>query len=129
MATTGRVVNVEIILSDDQVRAIAEDTLGVEVVAHSQKPEAMAVAAEHFLEGLRSGALRHVGDPDLTRHVLNGVTKELPGGKVRFVRPHESRSSTGLNPLREIDCLIAASMVYSVAQADTGYDGPLIEWI
>jgi phage terminase large subunit-like protein len=106
-----------------------EETLGVRVVEHSQKAEAMAVAAERFLEGLRSGALKHAGDPDLTRHVLNGVTKELPGGKVRFVRPHESRSSTGLNPLREIDALIAACMVYSVASSEVRYSGPLLQVI
>jgi phage terminase large subunit-like protein len=111
------------------IAAWLEDTLGVTVVEHSQKPESMAVAAERFLEGIRAGTLRHVGDPDLTRHVLNGVTKELPGGKVRFVRPHESRSSTGMNPLREIDALIAASMVYSVATSAPTYDGPLLEWI
>jgi phage terminase large subunit-like protein len=111
------------------IAAWLEDTLRVRVVEHSQKPEAMALAAERFLEGIRAGTLFHVGDPDLTRHVLNGVTKELPGGKVRFVRPHESRSSTGLNPLREIDALIAAAMVYSVAQSGTNYSGPLLELI
>lgn len=92
-----------------------QDNLHVEVVEHSQKPEAMSVASEKFLEGLRAGELFHIGDPDLTRHVLNGVAKEVPGGKVRFVRPHESRSSSSLNPLREIDALIAATMVYNVA--------------
>jgi phage terminase large subunit-like protein len=111
------------------VAAWLEDELGVQVVEHSQKPESMALAAERFLEGLRAGTLRHAGDPDLTRHVLNGVTKELPGGKVRFVRPHESRSSTGLNPLREIDALIAAAMVYSVAESAPSYQGPLLEVI
>ena len=111
------------------IAAWLEDTLGVRVVSHSQKPEPMALAAERFLEGIRAGTLRHVGDPDLTRHVLNAVTKELPGGKVRFVRPHASRSSTGLNPLREIDGLIAASMVYSVATSAPSYSGPLLEWI
>ena len=111
------------------IAAWLEDTLGVRVVEHSQKAEAMAVAAERFLEGLRAGTLRHIGDPDLTRHVLNGVEKELPGGKIRFVRPHESRSSTGLNPLREIDALIAAAMVVSVAVSAPAWEGPLVEWI
>jgi phage terminase large subunit-like protein len=112
------------------IAAWLEDTLDVEVVEHSQKPETMALAAERFLEGLRAGTLKHAGDPDLTRHVMNGVVKELPGGKVRFVRPHESRSSTGLNPLREIDALIAACMVFSVAASEAGRDGyPLMELI
>jgi len=111
------------------IAAWLEDTLGVPVVEHSQKPETMGLAAERFLEGLRGGTLKHTGDPDLTRHVLNGVAKELPGGKVRFIRPHESRSSNVANPRREIDALIAAAMVFSVASTEVGYDGPLLELI
>lgn len=111
----------------EQLADWLETELGVSVVSHSQKTQPMALAAARFMEALRSDRLRHVKDPDLTRHVLNAVLKELPDGGVKFVRPAEARSSDEETPRREIDGLIAAAMVLSVAMGVRHYDGPLLE--
>jgi phage terminase large subunit-like protein len=111
----------------EQLASWLETDLGVQVVAHSQKTAPMALAAARFMEALRGDRLRHTQDPDLTRHVLNAVLKELPDGAVKFVRPAESRASDEEAPRREIDALIAAAMVYSVAAGGRVYDGPLME--
>ena len=42
-----------------------EETLGLEVVAHCQKPAPMAQAAERFYAAVREGKLRHPGDETL----------------------------------------------------------------
>jgi phage terminase large subunit-like protein len=111
----------------EQLAGWLEDDLGVQVVSHSQKTGPMAVAAGRFMETLRDGTQKHVRDADFTRHVLNGVAKELPDGTFKFVRPVASRSSNEEAPLREIDALIAGSMVLSTAMGATSYAGPLME--
>lgn len=111
----------------EQLHFWLERDLGVEVVSHSQKNQPMSAAAERFMETLRDGTQKHVHDPDLTRHVLNAVARELPDGHFRFDRPVSSRSSTTEAPRREIDALIAAAMVLSVAVGVRSFDGPLLE--
>ena len=60
-----------------------------------------------ILEGLEEIDVTVKPDKILPR--AQNCAKEVPGGKVRFVRPHASRSSTALTPQREIDALIAAA--------------------
>jgi phage terminase large subunit-like protein len=85
-----------------------EDELGLEVVAHSQKPAPMAQAAERFYAAVREGKLRHPKHPGLTRHVLNAHRKATDDGRWRFVK--ENKQSR-----KHIDCLIAAAMAHNVA--------------
>lgn len=110
----------------EQIAGWLEDTLGVQVVSHSQKTTPMALAAGRFMETLRNGSQKHVRDADFTRHVLNGVAYELPDGTFKFMRPVSSRTSNDEAPRREIDALIAGSMVLSTAMA-ASYTGPLME--
>lgn len=114
----------------EEIEAWLERELGVEVVEHSQKTDPMADAAGKFMEGLRNDVLRHVDDPELTRHVLNAVAYDLPDGRFKFVRLRASRTtSSEEQDRRVIDALIAAAMVYRVAVSDIAqsYDGPLFE--
>lgn len=106
-----------------------EEELGIEVVAHSQKSQPMALAAGRFMETLRDGTQKHIQDADFTRHVLNAVARELLDGTFKFERPVSSRSAQDEAPRREIDGIIAASMVLSTAMAGSSYDGPLMEVI
>ena len=85
-----------------------EDTLGVEVVAHSQKSAPMAQAAERFYAAVREGLLRHPRDPVFSRHVLNARRKGTDDGRWRFVK--ENKQSR-----KHIDGLIAAAMAHNVA--------------
>lgn len=113
----------------EQLHFELERELGVQVVSHGQKSRPMALAAGRFMETLREGTQKHVQDPDFTRHVLNAVAYELPDGTLKFVRPSSSRSSADETPRREIDALIAASMVLSAAIGNASYDGPLLEML
>lgn len=110
----------------EQLAGWLEDNLGAEVISHAQKNVPMSLAAGRFMETLRDGSQKHVQDPDLTRHVLNAIAYELPDGTFKFIRPVRSRESLEDAPRREIDALIAAAMVLSVAAAGS-YDGPLLE--
>lgn len=106
-----------------------EEELGVEVVSHSQKSGPMALAAGRFMETLRDGTQKHIQDADFTRHVLNAVAYELPDGTFKFIRPVSSRTSQDEAPRREIDAIIAGSMVLSTAIGNAGHTGPLLELI
>jgi phage terminase large subunit-like protein len=112
----------------EELASWLEEELGIEVIAHSQKSQPMALAAGRFMESLRDGTQKHVKDPDFTRHVLNAVAHELPDGTFKFVRPVSSRSSQDEAPRREIDALIGGAMILSTEMAGT-YDGPLLEMI
>ncbi len=90
-----------------------EQELGAQVVVHSNGHAAQALAYRRWMEGLREGSLRHVGDPVLTRHVLNAAAKLLPLGDHRFVRQSSARTAS-LQDRRVIDCLSAASAGFSV---------------
>ena len=59
---------------------------------------------------LRGGRLRHNGDAELHRDVLNAVARRLPGGDLRFDRPSSSRFA-GLQDTRVVDALTALAMV------------------
>jgi phage terminase large subunit-like protein len=99
-----------------------EDELGLEVVAHSQKPAPMAQAAERFYAAVREGKVRHPRDDVLTRHVLNAHRKSTDDGRWRFVK--ETKQSR-----KVIDALIAAAMVHNVAVDEAGVSKePMVAW-
>jgi phage terminase large subunit-like protein len=99
-----------------------EDELGLEVVAHSQKPAPMAQAAERFYAAVREGKVRHPRDDVLTRHVLNAHRKATDDGRWRFVK--ENKQSR-----KVIDALIAAAMVHNVAVEDSSSSAvPMAAW-
>jgi phage terminase large subunit-like protein len=100
-----------------------EEQLGVEVVAHSQKPAPMAQAAERFYAAVREGTIRHPRDDVLTRHVLNAHRRSTSDGRWSFVK--ETKQSK-----KHIDALIAAAMVHNVAidEFSTAKE-PMAAWI
>jgi hypothetical protein len=72
---------------------------------------------EKFMEALRQGWIKHTGDGEFRRHVMNAVVRVLPADKRRFDRPVMSRGSGKDQDPRVIDALDAASMVNTVAEA------------
>jgi phage terminase large subunit-like protein len=100
-----------------------EKTLGCEVVQFKQSNTQHVAAYNSFMAGLRERRLWHTGDRVLRRHVLNAAEKVLPQGESLFDRP--SRARHGDQTLRQIDALIAASMVHHVAQLNEGGGGLL----
>jgi phage terminase large subunit-like protein len=108
--------------NDGEVIAQDLEDLGFEVIAHSQKPQVMAQAAERFYAAIRERKVRHPRDPKLTRHVLNAVEKRTDDGRWRFVK--ENKQSR-----KVIDALIAAAMVHNVAVEDSQVSAePLVAW-
>jgi phage terminase large subunit-like protein len=108
-----------------QIAGWLEDELGARVIAHSQAHSEMARAYEKWMEALRERWLRHGGDTELARHVLNAIAKVLPGGQTRFDRPSKSRSASARDQ-RVWDALTAASMVHAIAvdnQSPSVYEG------
>jgi phage terminase large subunit-like protein len=99
-----------------------EDELGLEVVAHSQKPAPMAQAAERFYAAVREGKLHHPRNDTLTRHVLNAHRKATDDGRWRFVK--ENKQSR-----KVIDALIAAAMVHNIAVEESASSWePMAAW-
>lgn len=101
----------------EQLAAWIEKELGALVVERQQTPALLAQDCARFMEGVRTGVLKHTGDPGLRRHVLNAVIKVMPRGDSVFERPHRSRSDSQLNAQRVVDALDAAAMVHSVRLA------------
>jgi phage terminase large subunit-like protein len=85
-----------------------EDELGLEVIAHSQKPAPMTEAAERFYTAVREEKIHHPRDDAFTRHVLNAHRRSTDDGRWRFVK--ENKQSK-----KHIDALIAAAMAHNVA--------------
>ena len=91
-----------------------EDEIGATVVDRGQSNSHAVEDYDRFTEALRQGWLRHTGDRDLTRHVLNAVARVLPQGDVRFERPVANRNSSEQDR-RVIDALVAAAMAHTSA--------------
>jgi hypothetical protein len=102
----------------EDVGAWIQDEFGCPVVDRTQGNAMQVVDYDRFMAALRNGWLRHSGDPGLSRHALNAIARVLPQGDVRFDRPHTSRF--GQQRGREIDALVAAAMVHTVACDDGG---------
>lgn len=100
-----------------EMAAWIEDNLGSRVVEYGHTNAPAALAYERFMEALRQGWLKHPGNDDLTRHVLNATARILPDGRVKFDRPSQSRNAQ-LQERRVWDALDALAMVNSVAVAE-----------
>jgi Terminase large subunit, ATPase domain len=111
----------------EDVAAWLEDQLAVTVIDRGQSNVLHAEDYENFMEGLRSGTLKHTGDPGLRRHVMHAIARTLPGGRRRFDRPSQSRAKRRQDE-RVIDALTAAGMVNTYA-LDTHRDvEPMVAW-
>jgi phage terminase large subunit-like protein len=98
----------------EQLGRWIETDIGAIVIDRQQTNTAAVQDYDYFMEGLRTGVLKHSGDPALTRHALNAIARVLPFGDARFDRPNQSR----LGPEQErrvIDALTAAAMVHATA--------------
>lgn len=103
----------------EQLASWVESELGARVIDRTQSNPMAALDYARFMEALRQGWLHHAGDTGLTQHALNAVARQLPGGDIRFDRPHESRrGSSAQHAARVIDALSAASMVHTSAAAE-----------
>jgi len=96
----------------------AQSELGITVVDRGQTNQFAVADYDQFMEALRQGWLKHLGDRVFSRHVLNAMAKLLPGGDTRFDRPTQSRGDTGQQAVRVIDGLTAAAMVHSLYAAE-----------
>lgn len=105
--------------SGEQLAEWIAAELGARVVDRSQGNALAALDYARFMEALRSGWLRHTGDPGLRRHALNAVARLLPMGDARFDRPRSTRAAAGQDS-RVIDALVAAAMVHSTVVAELG---------
>jgi hypothetical protein len=99
----------------EQLGMWIEQKIGATVLDRAQTNQWAVQDFDHFMEALRSGWLKHTGDPALTSHAMNAVARLLPYGDSRFDRPQESRSDIEAQDRRVIDALTAASMVHCVA--------------
>ncbi len=90
----------------EQLAQQIESELEAEVVEHSQKPVAMALAAQRLGEALATRKLRHRGYPVLTQHVLAAAPKPVGEGW-RLVKPKRASAV--------IDGAVALAMAVSVA--------------
>lgn len=88
---------------------------GVTVVDRQQTNQYAVADYEAFMDGVRNGTLKHIGDLDLRRHALNAVARRLPGGDHRFDRPVRGRVATQEQDRRVIDALTAAAMVVELS--------------
>lgn len=104
----------------EQLAAWIESELDCRVIDRQQTNTMACADFSRFMEALRSGWLRHNGDPGLKQHALNAVARILPGGDARFDRPAQNRRSPDQNR-RVIDALVAAAMVHSVRVATPVY--------
>lgn len=113
-----------VVMDTSKAEQLAEwirETIGAEVIDRGQSNQFAVLDYERFMEALREGWLRHTGDHALTRHALNAIAQQLPGGDIRFNRPSKTRQG-GNQDQRVIDALTAASMVHTTAAAELTAD-------
>jgi phage terminase large subunit-like protein len=90
-------------------------------VEHSQDNAPMAQAAQRLDEAIRSKWLCHDGNPDLRKHVLNAVRKQLGGEKWKYDRPPEAKGEA--RKKFPIDALTGLLMAHNVAMDEMGGQG------
>jgi phage terminase large subunit-like protein len=105
-----------------------EDELGAEVIDRSKSNNAAVEDYDRFMEALRNGWLHHVGDQGLTRHVMNAVARQLPGGDIRFDRRSTTRQG-GDQESRVVDALDAAAMVHTEATRSAEPDDDMSAYV
>lgn len=112
----------------EDIAAWLEHELGVATVIDRTQDNVFAVMDyDRWMEGMRTRALRHTGDRELRRHVLNAIARRMPGDKHRFDRPSTSRNTrAGRQERRVVDALTAASAVFSFAVAELVEDGGVV---
>ena len=99
----------------EQLASWVEQELGARVLDMSQGIPVQVEEYAKFMEALRNGWIKHTGDAEFTRHVLNAVAKIQRGGDPIFERPVQSRRDIDEQDRRVIDALKAAAMVHRVA--------------
>lgn len=95
----------------EDIAAWVEDELGITVIDAGQGNQWQVAYFDAFMDGLRNNTLKHTGDPEQRRQVLNAIARRLPGGDFRFDRPSAVRANQRMQDRRVIDVLSAASMV------------------
>lgn len=88
-------------------------------------------APGYFNEQLRAGKLKHTGDPDLKRHLMNAVRVPVKDDTERFriARPKSSRHSPHQRLIREIDGAVAAvNAVWGAVGREPALE-PFFEWL
>jgi phage terminase large subunit-like protein len=91
-----------------------EAEFGCTVIDRSQKNEMQYLDYDNFMQGIRERSIRHTGDRQFRRHVLNAIAVKGPGDRKRFDRPAQSRNAK-FQDRRVIDALVAAAMVLTAA--------------
>jgi phage terminase large subunit-like protein len=99
----------------EQLASWIEETFGSTVIARGASPALAVVDYERFMEGLRTGTLKHCGDEGLTQHALNAIARMDRYGATRFDRPNPTRYGGPEQERRVIDALTAAAMVHAQA--------------
>ncbi|MBD0739847.1 hypothetical protein BGM09_10460 [Streptomyces sp. CBMA29] len=96
--------------------AIAQAKAGIDYVFEfwTNKPTRMVQAVERFRSAVTVNDLSHDGNTDLTRHVLQAVTREVPQGLL--IQKDSPRSK------RKIDLAVCAVLAFE-ARADAIADG------
>jgi hypothetical protein len=104
------------------------ENLGSTIIARGKSGPHQVDEYAKFMEGLRSGTLKHTGDDGLTRHALNAIARVDRFGAARFDRLSPIRNSSALQDQRVIDALDAAAMVH--AQALVPIEQPVADpWV
>lgn len=111
----------------EQMQAWIEETFGCRVVAFDQSNPPQCNAFSRFMEGLRTGVLKHSGDQALTQHAMHAVERILPAAGSKFERPADGGRMTSSQPLRVIDALVAAAMVHSIAVGELAENYELLQ--
>lgn len=88
-------------------------------------------APGYFNEQLRAGKLKHTGDPDLKRHLMNAIRVPVKDDTERFriARPKESRHAPSQRAIREIDGAVAAVNAVWGAVGREPTPEPFMEWL
>lgn len=89
----------------EQLAQWIESELGLEVIAHSQKPVPMSLAAQRLSEDISAGRIVHLDDAALNRQILAAAARPVGEG-FRFVKARASKLP--------IDGAIALAMANSV---------------
>ena len=115
----------------EEIAAWLRDDHSVTVIDWTQNNAQKARDYESFMRGLRDGTLRHTGNKEFRKHVMNAVARPLPNDKKRFDRPSESRARRK-QVVRVIDALTAAEMIHSFqverASAPSGLVGTVADY-
>lgn len=119
-----------VVMDESRAEQLAEwvkQEFGATVVDRSQTNQFATDDYSKFMEALRSGWLKHPGDPDFTQHALNAIARVLPYGDARFDRPSQTRQG-GDQDRRVIDALTAAAMVHALAAVPAEPEEALFAW-